>query len=318
MTDRKTVLLLGGSGFIGSNLTTHFLKSGWEVVSVARGNHSFLLKEEKGTLHQLGYIDYTETDTLAEVFDEYSFDLVVHLISTAIPATSFAQFYNELDVNLMATIRLVELMQTKSVNKLVFFSSGGVVYGDNGRTVNDEQAPTEPINFYGWQKISIEKYLQICHLRYGLEYLILRPSNPYGKFQHIHGKQGFIAVALGSLLENRPLTIWGDGSAVRDYIFIEDLCEAVMLLIETDSWNAVYNIGSGEGHSINEVLEGIRQILNQEIQIIFETSRTVDIATNVLDISKLKKAINWMPKTPLSSGIQQMWKWIHTINQSLI
>ena len=289
----NNILILGGKGFIGSNLA------------------EFLVNENENVIVFKG--DFNDSETVEKVFKENKIDIVIHLISSIIPATPFEKIIKNTEIN--STINLLDIMRKRGVNKIMFFSSGGAVYGTNGQKVNKEDSPTNPINFYGWLKLTIESYLQMNHRVHGLNYIILRPSNAYGKRQNIQGGQGLIAVTLGKLLQNKPIEIWGNGEVVRDYIYIDDLCRAVFLLIKNRQWNNVYNVGGGKGTSVNEILRIIKKITGINFGINYKESREVDIPVNILDVSKLKNSIPWGELTGIEEGIKTYWKELNHENK---
>ena len=164
-----------------------------------------------------------------------------------------------------------------------------------------------PISYYGWSKQMMENSIHYVHRTTGLKYLILRPSNPYGHGQNIHARQGLIAVALGKIFAGEPITVWGDGSNVRDYIYIDDLCKAVVQLIEKDVHNTTINIGSGEGVSINDIIRVLKEVVDEEVKVDYLPARSADVAHMILDTSRLKKYVN-MNFTSLHEGITKFYQ----------
>ena len=186
----------------------------------------------------------------------------------------------------------------------VYFSSGGTVYGN--RTDLKPFVETDamaPISYYGWSKQMMENSIQYVHRTAGLKYLILRPSNPYGHGQNIHARQGLIAVAMGKILAAEPIEVWGNGSNIRDYIYIDDLAEAVVQLLEKDVYNTTVNIGSGEGASINDIIHILRDVVDEEVKVDYKPARSVDVSHMILDTTRQRSYIN-MEFTPLKDGIE--------------
>ncbi|OGI07755.1 MAG: hypothetical protein A2Y40_09290 [Candidatus Margulisbacteria bacterium GWF2_35_9] len=298
------ILLLGGSGFIGSNLMESLAKNNIHIINYDKVQPKIT---DKTVLKHITTIigDFHDLENIESIFSTYKIDIVIHLVSTIIPGTPFELLTQDISINLDPTVKLIDIMNKHNVNKIVFFSSGGTVYGRNNVQFNNESSPTKPINFYGWLKLSIEHYIQMCHEYYGLNYLIIRPSNPYGKYQNTHGDQGLIAVTIGKALRKEPIEIWGNGQNIRDYIAIDDLVIAVGKLINKDDWDHIYNIGSGIGTSVNAIMQHIQNSFGNKLQIKYLQERRVDILENVLDCSKLNKAIHWEPKIDIKTGIQQ-------------
>lgn len=305
------ILILGGSGFIGSNLTELLVNSCEKIIIFDQKNANYNNLNSIANSSKIKIIkgNFNDSTIIEKIFDENEIDIVIHLICSIVPGTPLNLVIDKMELNLNSTMKLLNIMQRKNVNKLVFFSTGGAIYGLNDQNINNENNPTNPINYYGWLKLTIEKYIQMCHNIYGLNYLILRPSNAYGKNQNIYGNQGIIAVTLGNLIQNKKIIIWGNGKIIRDYIYIDDLCKALFFLIKKNKWNNVYNIGSGKGTSVNEILEIIKKITGINFHINYTQSRKIDIATNILDTSKLKRDINWENLINLEEGIKIMWEW---------
>lgn len=300
----SNILILGGGGFIGSNLTEFLINAGESVIvfSKKEPNYSNSISDKIKII--IG--DFDNLETIEKIFEKNQIDIVVHLISSILPATPLEKVLKNTEIT--STIKLLDIMRKRGVNKIIFFSSGGAVYGANGQKINTEDSPTNPINFYGWLKLTIESYIQMNHRIHGLNYIILRPSNAYGKKQNIQGHQGLIAVTLGKLLQNKPIEIWGDGKIVRDYIYIDDLCRALVLLIKNRRWNNIYNVGSGKGTSVNEILGIIKKMIGINFIINYKENRKVDVPINILDNSKLKNSIPWGKLTSLEKGVKTYWE----------
>jgi UDP-glucose 4-epimerase len=213
-------------------------------------------------------------------------------------------------------MRLLDLMHKHNTNKLIYFSSGGAIYGNNKNSINKETDPTEPINSYGWMKLTTETYVKMFSYLNKLEYLIVRPSNAYGKYQHNYGKQGIIPTAVHNVLLGKPIEIWGDGNIIRDYIHIDDICNAINLLIKKDKWNETYNIGSNVGTSVNEILNLVGNIAEKNMTINYTPQRNIDIKENILDITKLQSAIKWEPKISLANGIKSYIEWVNDTSKN--
>lgn len=287
----RTILLIGGAGFIGSAIVRRLLQDKrWRVV---------VLEPERASKQRLepyrGQIEIVECDIrnsalILKVLEEYNINIVVHLVSTMIPGSTISHFQNETADILMPTMNIIELCAERHI-RFIYFSSGGTVYG-NSKTIHHEADPCEPISYYGLSKLMTEEMIKFEHRRTGLEYLILRPSNPYGPGQNIYGKQGLIAVALGKIINKQELTIWGNGEAIRDYIYIDNLADAVYQLIDREVINDTFNIGSGVGYSVNDILKIINTVTDNKLRVNFVQSRTVDVDKMVLDIQKLKNTID--------------------------
>ena len=167
------------------------------------------------------YGDFQNEKDYEIIFKENEIDVIIHLISTTVPSTSNENIIYDIHSNLVNTIKLLNMMRQYQIKNIVFPSSGGTIYGIS-KKMHKETDPAKPICSYGVIKMTIEKYLYLYKYLYGINYLILRLSNPYGKY-HKSSLQGLINVVLENILKGETIEIWGDGSVVRDYIHIEDI-----------------------------------------------------------------------------------------------
>lgn len=299
----ENILFIGGAGFIGSSLIRQLLKRRKDVnvfvVEPAFANVS-RLNELAVTLYRsdLGNFDYME-----RIIRKNSIDTIVHLVSTLIPGSGYEDYKKEIQTVAFPTFRLTQLCSELGI-KFVYFSSGGTVYGNRKNPIPfKESDEREPISYYGLTKLMIENNILFEHRTQNLHYLIIRPSNPYGHGQALNGKQGIIAVAIGKILSGDAIEIWGDGSSVRDYIYIDDLAVAFCKLIEKDIENTIVNIGSGEGHSVNNILEKLNKVTKKSIKIEFKPARNTDVSAMILSIDKLRFLIDFS-LTPLAEGMR--------------
>lgn len=302
------ILLIGGAGFIGSNIIGKLLHTDkeWEihVLEPIFANTSKL----KGLDIYLHTGTLCNFDIIESIIVNHQISIVIHLVSTIIPGSTYEKYKQELEKVLFPTIRLMQLCSQREI-KFIYFSSGGTVYGDRKTTVPfSETDPNEPISYYGLSKQMIENNLLFYARTANLKYLILRPSNPYGYGQNLYGKQGLIAISIGCILSNNPITVWGNGSAIRDYIYIDDLCEIFYLLLKKNVTNEIINIGSGEGTSIGDIINILRETADEDIKIEYVESRKSDVCNMILDITKLKKILPKFQFTSLKKGIDLFYK----------
>lgn len=305
-------LVIGGNGFIGTHLVMLLQKEGHSVRVFDRypskyGQPSASVEYVTGDLGNHG--------VLSEIVD--GVDWVFHLAYTTLPKTSNDDPVYDVRSNLVDTIQLLQECCLASVKKFVFVSSGGTVYGVPQSSPIKETHPTEPICSYGITKLAIEKYLHLFYHLKGLEYVVLRASNPYGEGQNPNAKQGAVGVFLGRIARGEPITIWGDGEVVRDYIYIEDAVLSLLAAAKYKSNNSeprVFNIGSGHGCSLNQLIKEIRSTVDVPVKVEYTPSRALDVPTNVLDISRAKEQLKWEPNIDLETGLARTWKWIKTLD----
>lgn len=298
------ILIIGGSGFIGSHLVDELVANGARVRIYDRATEHFR-DTPHGVDFRQGYFD--DVASLAEAL--VGIDLVFHLVSTTVPSTSNLDPIGDIKGNLINTLRLLELMRSADVSRLVYLSSGGTVYGPPETDLVTENHPRQPICSYGIVKVAIENYLYMEHKLRGLNYTVLRVSNPYGPRQGHSGVQGVIGTYLWKLANNEPIELWGDGSVVRDFIHVRDLA---MLCVKAASHelNGCFNAGSGKGYSISEVLNTILKVTGIKASPVIKNGRGFDVPRVVLDISRISQAIGWRPEISLEEGIVETWNWV--------
>lgn len=297
-------LVIGGSGFIGSHLVDALLAQGKKVRVYDRTPERFRATPT-GVEFMQG--EFGDTAMLAEALADI--DQVFHLVSTMVPSTSNLDPVADIQGNLINTVRLLELMRSAGVKRMVFLSSGGTVYGIPKEDPVTEDHPLHPISSYGIVKVAIENYLHMEHHLHGLSSVILRASNPYGPRQGHGGVQGVIGTFLWKIAQGDPIQLWGDGSVVRDFIHVRDFTELCSRVSDTDLTGS-FNAGSGKGNSINDVITTITKVIGKEVNPIHKPGRGFDVPRVVLDISSIRQETGWSPTITLEEGIADTWKWV--------
>lgn len=298
-------LVLGGSGFIGRNLCRALVGEGATVRSFARDAFP-LGGSTQDWSRDVEWIcgDFSDSGQVTQSLRDI--DVLFHLISTTRPATSNLDSAFDLSSNVLPTLKLLEVSRNAGVARVVFISSGGYVYGNPKRLPVAEDDATNPICAYGIHKLSIEKYLHLFYHMNNLEYGVLRVSNVYGIGQPANRSHGVIASFLHRAANHQPLEVCGDGGVIRDYVYIDDVIEAFLLLARHQGPSRVFNIGSGQGHTLLDLISMIENIIGEAVEVRFQPARTVDVPVNVLDIGRAKAELNWSPKTDLETGMRRM------------
>lgn len=237
-------------------------------------------------------------------------DVVFHLVNATTPASANVDKVADLNANVASTIRLLDVCRESGVRRVVFVSSGGTIYGIPSQLPTSESASTNPITAYGISKLAIEKYLGLYEYLHGLEYRVLRVANPFGPYQLAQKNQGAIAAFLSRSLAGKPIEIWGDGSVIRDYIYIDDLVEALMLAAAHDGPGRIFNVGSGEGRSLRDIVTAINRLIGTEISIEYRPGRPVDVPVSVLDTSYAAYELGWRPRTVFDDGLRATIAWM--------
>lgn len=296
-------LVLGG-GFLGSNLARRLAKDGTYDVRVFGRRPLF---------HELlDGIDWYEGELSDQTLLKkalQSCDLVFHLIHGGTPQASNANLSDDIGQYLVPSVRLFELCRESNVRRVVFVSSGGSVYGPAAQTPTPETAPTQPITVYGISKLAAEKYLALCHHLSGLEYRILRVTNPFGPFQLPLKNQGIVGAVVSRALRNEPIQIWGDGTAVRDFIFVDDVIEALVKVADDPGPVRLFNIGSGQGRTVHDVIRATETLLGRLVRVEWKPGRPSDLPVSVIDASLAKKQLGWEPKTSFEDGLRTTIAW---------
>jgi len=276
----------------------------YHVIIFGHASHGVLqLGNSTDSQLEYHYGDFANSLELEKVVD--GADVVIHLVGNTVPQSSNDNPRFDVDAHIGPSLTLLDLCVKHKVGQVIFTSSGGTVYGVAGDQPIVENQLTMPISSYGIQKITIEHYLRLYQRLHGLNSTVLRVSNPYGPGQGIGRNQGLIAMVCHKILHNSPVEIWGDGSVVRDYIYVQDLVSAIEKSILHVSGFEVFNVGTGIGSSINHVLELFRDLGYGKFQVDYRPARAVDIPTNILDITKFSTQFSWRPQYLLSEGIRK-------------
>lgn len=298
------VLIVGGNGFIGSHVVDELLKQDINVVVLDRSPDRF-----RPPLPKVTYVVGDLNDGVSlESATSRAIDSVVHLASSAAPKKSHDNPMSDLE-ELAGALRLLEACVKTKIKKVVFASSGGTVYGIPTILPIPEDHPTEPICSYGITKLVIEKYLHLYNHLSDISTVILRIANPYGIRQSPDADQGVVPVFMKKMIRGDRLTVWGDGSVVRDFLNVRDLARLFVLALQSEA-TGIFNVGSGIGTSINELLALIAFHLGVKPQVSREPSRKFDAPTVILDCKKAKTVYSWEPSITLAEGLNELAGWL--------
>lgn len=300
-------LVLGGNGFIGSHLVDALHMVGCRVRVFDRSPNRY--QEPRPAIdYRIG--SFGDSAQIAEALQDV--DVVFHLISTSVPSTSNLDPVADIEGNLIGTVVLLQQMVKLGVKRIVYLSSGGTVYGNPSVESVPETHPLNPICSYGVIKVAIENYLHMFNQLHAIEPVVLRASNPFGPRQGHVGVQGVIPTFLQRLKDGERTQIWGDGSVVRDYIYISDLV-SLCLKAGLGDTVGVFNAGSGVGHSLNDLLDIIRRVSGDELAVDYLPGRSFDVKRITLDISKAASEFDWQPAIDIETGIHEHWAWLSSL-----
>ena len=305
LRDRR-VTVLGAGGFIGTHLCNALAREGARVRAFGRSRIDAAAMDDR--------VEWRPGE-LAEALKERAFlsgtEVVVHLACTTTPALSEADPAGDVVDNVAPAIRLMEAAAREGVGRLVFLSSGGTVYGVPSAVPIAETAPAEPISAHGLQKLSIERYLDLFGRTRGLGSIVLRVSNPYGPLQRRRKSQAVVAAFIEAGLRGEALEIWGDGTVVRDFVFIDDVVEAIIFAASKETRSRVFNLGSGRGLAIETVAADVEEALGRgPLPRIHHAARPADVPINILDVSRIRAELGWSPRTSWTEGLRRTINWM--------
>ncbi len=310
MPTPQKCLVLGGKGFIGSHLVDTLVAQGHAVRVLDRANLAPLSGAETAAKVEWLDGDFTSETDVRQALE--GCEVCFHLVSTTLPKSSNADPLFDVETNLMGTLRLLTHAVSSGVKKVVFSSSGGTVYGIPTTVPIPETHSTDPISSYGITKLAIEKYLYLFRDLHKLDYTTLRISNPYGERQRTRANQGAIAIFLGRVLRGETIDIWGDGTTLRDYVYIGDVTDALIKAAHYSGPERTFNIGSGIGLSINQVLDEIERATGLPSKRNYAPARGFDVPRSVLAITRAKNMLAWEPQVSFPQGLAKTVAWLRS------
>jgi UDP-glucose 4-epimerase len=305
------ILLIGGAGFIGRALAGELLRRGFAV----RVADILPLSDCGFPPDKVEYVqaNYNEQEALEGLLG--GVDAVVHLAHQAMLLGLDSSMTVEIERNVLPAVRLMDACLDAKIGRLVFLSSGGTVYGEaESASPLPERYPLQPISVYGVSKSLTEQVARLYSVQRGLPVTIVRPSNAYGPGQVPFRGQGLVATVMASAMTGKPITVYGDGTAVRDYIHVADIAEGIASILQRGAPGQTYNLGSGHGTTVNELIRNFIQPFAQRdglsLDVRYVPARGVDVAYNVLDCEALKRDCGFAPKVDLSQGLDDTWQWM--------
>ena len=306
-------LVTGGAGFIGSHVAELFIANGWNVTVVddlSSGKRENL--PAKAEFHEIG----VNSPEFTRLVRSGKFDVVAHLAAQIDVRKSVADPIADAQTNILGTLNLMETLRKSGAGtRVVFTSTGGVLYGDFNTPPNYETYPKDPESPYAISKLSIELYLAYYARVHGREYAALRFGNVYGPRQDPHGEAGVVAIFCGRILDNRPLTVFGDGLQTRDYVYVDDVARAVWLAAtkplpakgRLDARG--FNIGTGRGTSVLEIARLLQETAHSNVPIELAPARPGEQQESFVNADKAGELLGWTPEVTLAQGLAKTYKW---------
>lgn len=310
------IVIFGANGFIGKHLVNRLALDKDNVIRAFDRFPEYSVGQEIPFENlpnvELFSGNFLNTEDVTESLKDMEY--VFHLISTTTPATSAQNPLVDIDTNIRASVELFGLCSNAGIKRVIFPSSGGTVYGDiDSNSINEDATPM-PTSPYGIGKLTIEHYLRYFKKTSGLDYIVFRIANPYGPGQNVHGKQGVIPIFMYSCLKKESLSVYGDGSMVRDYIFIDDLIDMIVGTYNKTHNFEIYNIGyGGKGSSINDLIKSIEYCTQKKVKVNKLPVPLTFVHKNVLDTNRFEKEFGIKPKIDLRKGMLRTWVHVNKV-----
>ncbi len=308
----RNVLVTGGAGFIGSHVAEGYLSRGdrvWIVDDLSTGKRENL--PEGAAFVEMGI----EDPALQHLFAEVGFDLVNHHAAQVDVRVSVDDPMEDARTNVLGLLNLLEGVRRTGMGRVVYVSSGGVVYGEPEVRPTPETAPKFPLSPYGVSKLAGEHYLHCYRQVHGVEYLALRYANVYGPRQDPHGEAGVVAIFSNRLLAGEELLIFGDGEQTRDYVYVGDVVRANLMASDLPITgegrfdDVAFNVGTGVGTSVNRLADKLEKVSGIRTGRSFRGARKGELQHSTLDISRLGRR-GWAPRHSLEEGLRETFAWI--------
>lgn len=300
------ILIIGATGFVGTALVARLSPLCSEIFTIARGTGNF--NTFNNVHHYHSCLD--NTALLDDLLSKCR--VVFHLASETTPGSSVLQPAYEAVNNLLPSLRFLECLQQYPHITLVYVSTGGAIYGDSDKDKITEDVSLSPLSYYGAGKAALEKFICAFSRQTGNPAIILRPSNIYGPGQSYRQGFGIVPTICNHILNGTTFNVWGDGEIIRDYLYIEDfvdLCLVILQKVSLVHGVNIYNVGSGEGVSIVDLISIFKEISGEEVKLKFENMRSVDVRRVVLNSNKIINKFKWNTKTDIQAGVQKTWEW---------
>ena len=294
-------LILGGGGFVGRHVALQLARLGHQVRLAGRRPPAQAFPAEVAHLIDWQFLELGSADWDSLVADA---DVIHHYAWGSLPASANANPGGDLRSNVGATIDLLDALARRGAGRLIYASSGGTVYGKLRETPVPEDHPIAPINAYGAGKATAEVYLSLYRAMHGLDCRIARIANPYGAGQNLAHGQGAVTVFIDRALRREPITIWGTGEIVRDYVYVTDVAACLAMLAQAPRHDAfIFNVASGAGVSLNGIIDELESQLGRRIDVTRTAPRPIDVPVSVLSIERARTVLGWAQATSFPEGV---------------
>lgn len=307
------ILVTGGAGFIGSHIVDKLIVKDYQVTVV--DNLATGKKENLNSAAKFYEEDIRDKEAIAKIFTAEKPDLVCHQAAHASVRESTDDPQYDAEVNILGSLNILQACVEQKVKKIVFASTGGALYGDADEMPTPETYSTKPICPYGVAKLCVEQYLHYYHEIFKLPYVTLRYANVYGPRQDPYGEAGVVAIFSQKMIAGEQPIINGDGKQTRDYISVKDVVEAILKALESDLTQEIFNIGTGQETSVNELFAKMAEAAGVEISEKHGPAKIGEQQRSVLSWNKIKRQLNWRPIVKLEDGLKETISWFKENSQ---
>jgi UDP-glucose 4-epimerase len=306
------VLVTGGNGFIGSHLVDALAASGKHEVLVLGPRPRPYDELPADATFVEG--DVRDANLLGCLLADHEIEVVYHAAWSSISETAIRDQTADIETNLVPLVRLLDACRDSQVRRVLFLSTGGAVYGLPRTNPVTEEHPTHPISPYGITKLAAEKYVRMYREHCGLEYVILRPSVPYGPRQDPNRRQGAVTVFTHRALQGEPITIWGEGESLRDYFYVGDMIAPLINAMEIPfAGDMTFNLAGTRGYTLLELVSVLEDVLNVRVRVEHRERRVFDVPRLELDSSAAAEFLGWSDRTSLADGIRRTADWLERV-----
>jgi UDP-glucose 4-epimerase len=297
------ILVTGGAGFIGSHIVNTYIEAGHSVTvidNLSSGQLQFL--NPKAKFYEMDILD----PKITEVLKCEKINAINHHAAQISVSESLANPLFDANSNIIGTLQLLQSAVSLGVEKFIFASTGGAIYGEQVYFPADEDHPCQPLSPYGISKLSTEKYLSFFNIQFGLNTTVLRYSNVFGPHQNPHGEAGVVAIFCERMMKDQNPVIFGDGEQTRDFISVSDIAQANLIALDS-TCTGLFNIGTGIETSINSLAQSLLRVSGKKVSVSHGSARQGEQRRSVIEYKKFYESFGWQPKVPLEQGLVETY-----------
>lgn len=300
------ILVTGGAGFIGSHLVDALIKKGHNVVvidNLSTGKRKNL--NQDATFYNT---DISSRDEIFKILSKEKPEIIYHCAAQIDVRKSVEDPVFDAHVNILGSLNIFESVKKSGIEKIIFSSTGGAIYGNTTVIPSHEELKPEPISPYGIAKLVVEKYLYYYYKIFHIPYIILRYANVYGPRQNNEGEAGVISIFCDKILNNQIPKIFGDGSQTRDFVYIDDVVSANLLALEANKVG-IYNVGTGRETDVNQIAELLKKVSKTKKEFMHIAPKSGELPRSSLDSKKIQRELGWKPTIGIQQGIKKTWSY---------